>query len=71
VRRAATPGELRDWERDLSTLDPDCHDGVIRMLSEVLEDCERCDEPIRRCDPRRLVGTQLVHIHCIRGGLEA
>jgi hypothetical protein len=34
------------------------------MLSEAVADCPICERPVRRCDPRRLVDDQLVHVVC-------
>jgi hypothetical protein len=64
TRHTATPGELRSWSELLAPLAPDRGGAVKRLLSEVVADCARCDEPVRRCDPRRLVDGHLVHVAC-------
>jgi excisionase family DNA binding protein len=68
MSRPRTPGEVARWRHELSTLAPERQDAVIRMLAEALADCLRCEEPIRRCDPRHLVDSRLHHLHCAGGG---
>jgi hypothetical protein len=63
-RHIATPGEMSSWRAELKPLAAACADGVMRLLSEVVSDCAACDEPIRRCDPRRLVDGRLLHLTC-------
>jgi hypothetical protein len=65
MRRIATPGEISRWAAVLDVLDPERRDAVIAMLSEVVGDCPACDEPVRRCDARRLVGGRLAHVRCV------
>ena len=60
----ATPGELRGWGELLAPCPPDRVGPIKRMLSEVVADCPGCDEPVRRCDPRRLVEGRLHHLSC-------
>ena len=63
-RHIATPGEMSSWRAELKPLAADRADAVMRMLSEVVNDCPACDEPVRRCDPRRLVDERLLHLRC-------
>jgi len=60
----ALPGEVRDWRRDLAPLPEERVEPVIGLLSEIVGTCPACDAPIRRCDPRALDGTALVHLAC-------
>jgi len=64
VQCTATPGEVRDWQGDLVSLPSERAEAVIRMLSEVIGTCAPCEGPVRRCDQRRLVEGQLVHLAC-------
>jgi len=66
MRRVTTPGEVARWQADLAPLEADRRDAVVQMLCEVVADCPICDEPVRRCDPRRLVGDEerLAHLRC-------
>jgi hypothetical protein len=62
--RPCTPGEVARWRRQLRALRPERQDAVIRMLAEAVADCPTCEEPVRRCDPRRLGDSQLAHLRC-------
>jgi hypothetical protein len=64
MRRIATPGELSRWRQQLASLREDRRVAVVRMLSEVVSDCDWCDGPVRRCDSRGLVRDRLVHLRC-------
>lgn len=64
MRRVATPGEIVRWEDELAALPEDRRRGVIGMLAEVVADCPVCDEPVRRCDRRILVGEHIAHLGC-------
>jgi hypothetical protein len=64
MRRTCTPGERDRWWRELSSLPRERRVAVIRMLSEVVADCDWCDGPIRRCDSRGFVRDRLVHLRC-------
>ena len=64
MRRIATPGELARWRHQLASLGEDRRIAVIRMLSEVVDDCDWCEGPVRRCDSRGLVRDRLVHFRC-------
>jgi hypothetical protein len=67
MRRPCTPGEVVRWRHQLRTLDRERQEAVIRMLAEAVGDCPRCEEPVRRCDARRLIGEQLAHGRCVGG----
>lgn len=42
---------------------------LIRLNFEIVGLCPVCDEPIRRCDPRRLVADEpLAHLVCLAEG---
>jgi hypothetical protein len=64
MRRTCTPGERESWWRNLESLPRARRMAVIRMLSEVVADCDWCDGPVRRCDSRGHVRDQLVHLRC-------
>lgn len=65
TRCVATPGELRIWRESLCPLPDDRIDDCLRLLSEVVADCPHCEEPVRRCDPRRLIDAdRLAHLAC-------
>jgi hypothetical protein len=64
MTHVATPGELRAWDGLLAPCPPDRIGGIKRLLSEVVDECPRCDEPVRRCDPRRLLDGRIVHLAC-------
>jgi hypothetical protein len=64
MRRIATPAELARWRHQLVQLPEDRRVAVIRMLSEVVSDCDLCDGPVRRCDSRGPVRDRLVHLCC-------
>ncbi len=64
MRRAATPGELRSWGELLAPCPLNRIGPIKRLLSEVVADCPVCEEPIRRCDARRIVEGQLQHLPC-------
>ena len=63
-RHVATPGELRQWREKLAPLRPERIDGILRLLSEVVDECPSCGDPVRRCDCRRLVRGRLFHLSC-------
>jgi hypothetical protein len=64
MHRTCTPGERELWWRELASLPRERRVAVIRMLSEVVSDCDWCDGPVRRCDSRGLVCDRLVHLRC-------
>ena len=64
MRCPCTPGEVARWREALRTLAPERQESAIRMLGEAVADCPICERPVRRCDPRRLVDDQLVHVVC-------
>lgn len=64
MRRVATPGEVADWMEFFEPLPKSRRVGVVAFITEVVADCFICEEPVRRCDPRRLHGERLVHLHC-------
>jgi hypothetical protein len=63
-KRVATPGEISHWRESLSPLPQNRLDAVLRLLSEVVAECPACEEPVRRCDPRRVIEDRLVHLAC-------
>lgn len=67
MAHCALPGEIATWRRFCAPLAPERVEGVIRMLSEIVATCPECDEPVRRCDGRKLVGDQLMHLSCAPG----
>jgi hypothetical protein len=40
---------------------------IVRLDFEIVGLCPGCNEPIRRCDARRLVEDELAHVSCIEG----
>lgn len=64
TQRVATPGELQRWAAEFAPLPQERADAVMRLVSEVVGVCPTCEEPVRRCDPRWLVGDQLAHLAC-------
>jgi hypothetical protein len=68
VKTLATPAE---FETLMAFLDHPKHlDGkrqaaIARMVFEVVSHCPICDEGVRRCDARRLVGDHLIHLSCV------
>jgi hypothetical protein len=62
----ALPGEfsrLMDW---LEPVDPGRRGAIARMVFAEVDTCPTCDESVRRCDPRWLVGDRLRHRDCAR-----
>lgn len=49
----------------LEHLDRDGKASIARMVFQVVDSCPRCEEPVRRSDPRRLVDNQLLHLDCV------
>jgi hypothetical protein len=64
MRRTCTPSEREMWWRQLASLPRARRGAVIRMLSEVVSDCDWCEAPVRRCDSRGLVRDRIVHLRC-------
>lgn len=77
MRRAATPAEFERLIDSLEHLEADRRPPIARLVFEVVADCHRCDEPVRRCDPRVLIGLdpndrrRLAHLMWWRCGLWA
>ena len=69
MRRPCAPGEVARWRQQLSCLPSERQDAVIRMIAEEVAVCPYCEESVRRCDPRRLVGDRLMHLRCASGRL--
>jgi hypothetical protein len=66
VRRCpATPREFDGLLDFLEPVDPGRHAPIAGMVFEQVSTCPRCDEPVRRCDPRRLVDNRLFHLTCV------
>lgn len=59
-----TPGEVADLMAFLEPLRPERRVGVARMMFEEVGECA-CGGPVRRCDPRRIVGGRLCHLDCV------
>ena len=65
MRRTATPAEVAGWHEQLEPHMPEERAvAAVGLLSEVVADCPVCEEPVRRCDPRRRVGEHLRHLRC-------
>ncbi len=67
MRTAATPREVQDLLDQLASVPPDRRAPIIRMNFEIVGLCPVCDEPVRRCDCRRLVDGHLAHVRCLEG----
>lgn len=63
MQRPCTPGEVADLLVFLEPLPPERRAPIALMMFEAVAECE-CGEPVRRCDPRRLVGEHLRHLRC-------
>ena len=64
MRYPATPGEFDRLMDFLGPVDREHHAGIARMVFLQVAVCPRCDEPVRRCDARRLVDGQQLHLRC-------
>ena len=64
MRRIATPGEVARWYAQLEALPEHRRVAVIGMLSEVVDDCRWCDDPVRRCESRTAHDGRIVHLGC-------
>jgi hypothetical protein len=68
MRTLAKPAEVEQLMAlldPLEHLDRDRKAAIARMFFEVVADCARCEDPVRRCDPRRVVGDRLHHLDCV------
>jgi hypothetical protein len=65
MRYPATPGESDRLLDFLEPVDPERHAPIARLMFEQVSTCPRCEEPVRRCDPRRQVDDQLLHLSCV------
>jgi hypothetical protein len=67
MRAAATPREAEELREQLDLLDyidDERKTAITRMVFEVVVECPICEEPVRRCDSRRLVDERLMHLSC-------
>ena len=64
MRYPATPGEFEGLMDFLEPVGRARHAPIARMLFLQVAVCPRCERPVRPCDPRRLVGDQLLHLAC-------
>ena len=66
---SAIPREFEELLAQLDSLPPDRQAAIARMVFEVVGICPVCDEPVRRCDSRRVVNVEdedwLAHIPCL------
>lgn len=70
MRTAATPAEFERLVGRLDRIDVERQAAIARLVFEVVANCPLCDEPIRRCDSRRLVYVRrdlgrLTHLRCL------
>ena len=64
MRYPATPGEFDRLVDSLEGVPRERHPAIARMVFLQIAPCRRCDRPVRRCDPRWLVGGHLLHLSC-------
>jgi hypothetical protein len=65
MRCPATPAEFERLMEQLESVPSDRRGAINRLVFEQVGACPRCEEPVRRCDGRRLVDDRLFHLGCI------
>jgi hypothetical protein len=64
-RYPATPREFEALMEQLEHVPQERRPSIARLVFEEIATCPRCEEAVRSCDPRRLVGDQLHHLDCV------